>query len=67
MTEEKLRRINALAKKKKETGLTEDELAEQKALYKEYLTGFRNNLRGTLESTVLERPDGTKEKLQKKD
>ena len=37
MTEEKIARINALAKKSKTTGLTEAEKAEQQALRREYL------------------------------
>ena len=35
MTEEKIARINALAKKSKTTGLTETEKAEQQALRQE--------------------------------
>lgn len=66
MEKEKIDRINFLAKKKKEEGLTEDELKEQKALYEEYLEGYRRNLRSTLGSTVIERPDGTRESLSKK-
>jgi uncharacterized protein YnzC (UPF0291/DUF896 family) len=65
MTEEKLLRINALAKRKREMGLTEEETAEQQALYKEYLAGFRAQMRGTLENTVIERPDGTRTSLKK--
>ena len=65
MEKEKIDRINFLAKKKKSEGLTENELAEQKALYEEYLEGYRRNLRSTLGNTVIERPDGTREKLTK--
>ena len=66
MEKEKIYRINFLAKKKKEEGLTEDEFKEQKALYEEYLEGYRRNLRSTLGNTVIERPDGTRESLSKK-
>ena len=66
MEKEKIDRINFLAKKKKTEGLTEAELAEQKALYEEYLDGYRRNLRSTLGNTVIERPDGTREALRKK-
>jgi uncharacterized protein YnzC (UPF0291/DUF896 family) len=66
MEKEKIDRINFLAKKKKADGLTDEELAEQKVLYEEYLEGYRRNLRSTLGNTVVQRPDGTKEKLQKK-
>lgn len=66
MEKEKIDRINFLAQKKKAEGLTEDELAEQKLLYEEYLEGYRRNLRATLGNTVIERPDGTREKLTNK-
>lgn len=66
MDKEKIDRINFLAKKKKAEGLTEAEQIEQKALYEEYLEGYRRNLRGTLGNTVIQRPDGKREKLAKK-
>lgn len=66
MEQKKIDRINFLAKKKKAEGLTEEEQKEQKALYEEYLEGYRRNLRSTLGNTVIERPDGTREKLNKK-
>lgn len=66
MEKEKIDRINFLAKKKKAEGLSEAEMEEQKALYEEYLEGYRKNLRSTLGSTVIERPDGTRERLEKK-
>lgn len=67
MEQVKIDRINFLAKKKKAEGLTQAEQDEQKALYEEYLEGYRRNLRSTLGSTVIERPDGTREKLEKKE
>lgn len=66
MGKEKIDRINFLAKKKKAKGLSDAEIEEQKALYEEYLEGYRKNLRATLGSTVIERPDGTRERLEKK-
>lgn len=67
MEKEKIERINALAAKAKTPGgLTEEEKAEQKALREEYLAEYRRALRGQLENTVIERPDGTKERLRKK-
>ena len=65
MTQEKLDRINALARKKKAEGLTEEELTEQKQLQREYITEFRASMRGILDNTVVERPDGTREPLKK--
>lgn len=49
MEQKKIERINELAKKKKEQGLTEEELAEQAALRQEYLQSIRENFRKTLE------------------
>ena len=66
MTHEQVERINELARKKKTVGLTEEELAEQAALRKQYLDEFRAGMQATLDNTYLERPDGTREKLQKK-
>ena len=54
-----IKRINELAKKKKEQGLTSEEQAEQKDLYKEYLLSFRKNFEKQLDNTDVEYPDGT--------
>lgn len=62
----KIARINELARKSKVTPLTEAELAEQKALREEYIASYRASLRGTLDSTVVERPDGSREPLRPK-
>ncbi|MDO4177920.1 MAG: DUF896 domain-containing protein [Phascolarctobacterium sp.] len=43
-------RINELAHKKKNEGLTEAELAEQKELYKIYLAGIRKQLKAELDN-----------------
>lgn len=45
---EKLDRINELAKKNKEQGLTEEEKKEREILRKEYIEKFRENFRGQL-------------------
>ena len=66
MEQEKIKRINFLAKKAKTEGLTPEEAAEQQTLRAEYLAGFRRNLYQTLDNTYVQRPDGTKQKLQKK-
>ena len=66
MEKEKIERINELARKRKTVGLTPEETAEQEALRKEYITGFRNNLQEILDSVVIQTPDGTQHRLQKK-
>lgn len=65
MNEEKIARINELAKKARADGLTSEEKAEQKALREEYIREFRASFGGILDNTVIERPDGTREKLKK--
>ncbi len=59
MDEKMVKRINELAKKKKSEGLSADEAAEQKALYREYINEFRGNLKAQLESIDVETPDGS--------
>ena len=61
-----LGRKNELAAKGKRGELTEAEKEEQKQLRAEYIAGFRASLRGTPDNTVIQRPDGSKEKLKKK-
>lgn len=55
---EMIKRINELAKKKREQGLTDEEQKEQKELYKKYLANFRNNMEKQLDNTDVEYPDG---------
>lgn len=64
MEREKINRINELARKSKETPLSPEELAEQKALRDEYIAEIRLSFGATLENTVIQRPDGTKEPLK---
>ncbi len=67
MQKEKIARINELARKRKAEGLTAEETAEQDALRKEYLAGFRENLQSLLDSTIIQEPDGTRHALRRKD
>jgi len=53
ITQEMIDRINELAKKKKTEGLTDEEAAEQKALYKEYIAAFRANLKSQLDNIEI--------------
>ena len=50
MTDEKIARINYLAKKSKTEGLTDAEKAEQKALRDEYRADFRRSLESQLKN-----------------
>lgn len=62
-----VQRINELAHKAKTQGLTPEELAERDKLRKEYVAAFRRNLTEQLDHTYILRPDGTKEKLHKRE
>ncbi len=67
MTEEKINRINELARKKKSMGLTEEELQEQAILRREYIESYKQSLVSQLENTYIVEPDGTKRKVSRKD
>lgn len=58
MTQDLIEKINALAKKKREEGLTEEEQKLQKELYKEYLTQFRSGFKQQLNNVDVKFPDG---------
>ena len=66
MTEERIARINELAKKSREVGLTEEEKAEQAALRAEYIRGYTQNLRAQLDNTYIVDEKGNKKKLKRK-
>ncbi|MDD6672675.1 MAG: DUF896 domain-containing protein [Eubacteriales bacterium] len=67
MDKKKIDRINELAHKAKTPeGLTEDEKREQANLRLEYINSFKASLVGQLENTYIVRPDGTKERLERK-
>ena len=66
MEKEKLERINFLARKAKESELTDAEKEEQAELRSEYIAEFRASFGGILNNTVIQRPDGSKEALKKK-
>ncbi|MBQ8163344.1 MAG: DUF896 domain-containing protein [Clostridia bacterium] len=65
MEKEKIERINFLARKQRESGLTDEEKAEQAALREEYILGFRASIRGIMDNTYIQYPDGTKKKVQR--
>lgn len=66
MEHEKIERISELTRLSRERKLTHEELTEREALRREYLDGFRQNMRDVLESVRVKRPDGSLEPLQKK-
>ena len=66
MDPKKIERINELARKKKTSGLTEEEAAEQAELRREYLDGFRENMKAVLDGIVIQEQDGTRHPLKKK-
>ena len=66
MTQEKIDRINFLARKKKTEGLTEEELSEQAALRKEYIEEWRASTISLLENTYVVDDKGNKAPLAKK-
>ena len=64
---EVIKRINELAAKNKAEGLNAEELAERDKLRRIYIDSVKASLTGQLDNTYIVRPDGTKEKLGKKD
>ena len=66
MEQKKIDRINFLAKKSREEGLTEEEKAEQAVLRREYIDSYKRSLEMQLENTSILYEDGTKKKLKKK-
>lgn len=66
MEQSKIDRINELARKKKTSGLTPDEIIEQRKLREEYLLAIRASVIGTLDNTYIDYGDGKKVKLEKK-
>lgn len=66
MIQEKLNRINELAKLQKERELTAAEKDEQARLRKEYIEEWRAGAVQVLENTYIVDKNGMKHKLQKK-
>lgn len=63
ITQEKIDRINELARKSRSAGLSPAEKEEQSNLRQEYIDAYKASLRSQLDSTVILRPDGSKQKL----
>ncbi len=66
MNQEKIDRINELARKSKAEGLTENEKKEQAMLRQEFIAAVRKNLRGQLDNIDVVNSDGSIENLGEK-
>ena len=64
--QQKIDRINVLARKAKAEGLTENEKKEQALLRQEYIAAVRKNLRSQLDHIDVVNPDGSIENLGEK-
>lgn len=60
MIQEKIDRINELARKSREQELTKEEKEEQAQLRKEYIDAIKTNFRATLESIEITGEKGDK-------
>ena len=67
MEQSKIDKINELARKARTFELTEEEKELQKSLREEYILEFRASLLCVLDNTMIQRPDGTLEKLRQKE
>ncbi len=67
ITQAQIDRINALARKSREQGLTEAERKEQMELRRQYVAAVRENLTAQLDHTVIQHPDGTRRPLKPKE
>ena len=66
MTDEMIQRINFLARKSREEGLSEAEKQEQAALRQKYIKMFRQGVENTMNSVYIVDEKGNKKKVQKK-
>lgn len=66
MEQHKIDRINHLARKAREEGLSEEEAAEREVLRGEYRAAVRENLRAALDNTYIMDEKGNKRPLKKK-
>ena len=67
MNKEKIERINFLAKKSREVGLTDEEKTEHAKLREEYVAAFKKNLRAQLDNMYILDEKGNKKKIEKKE
>ena len=67
MTEERIARLNELARKKKTIGLTEEEKQEQAMLRQEYLAAIRASLEAQLDNVYYVDDAGQEQKLKRRE
>lgn len=65
MDKQKIDRINFLAKKAKNEGLTPEEIEERTRLREEYLANFRAGFRAQLDNIVIVDEEGNRKELRK--
>ncbi len=63
MDKKEIERINELARKSKNEGLTEEEKAEQAVLRSRYIAEFRQGVKNTLDAVYIVDEKGNKTKL----
>ncbi len=66
ITQEQINRINELARKARESELTQAEKEEQAKLRRIYIDSFKESLVGQLENTYIVDEHGNKRKVQRK-
>ncbi len=66
MDKAKIERINALARKAREEGLTPAEKDEQARLRADYIAAFRAGLKNTLEGVYVVDENGNEKKIERK-
>ena len=66
MKQERIDRINELARKAKTQGLTPEEIAERDELRKEYIAAVKASLTGQLDNTYIVDEKGNKRPLARK-
>lgn len=66
VSKEQIDRINQLARKSKESGLSEEEKKEQAELRRLYIDSFKENLIAQLDNTYIVDEHGNKKKVKRK-
>jgi len=59
LDQEQIKRINELARIKKETGLTPEQEQEQKVLYRQYIDWIKGQVKTQLDEAALKNPPGS--------